>query len=95
MKIAAVNDNVVVARHETAAMAGSLLLPEQVQRKSTIGTVISVGPGVLLQSGEYAPWVVKSGDLIVFPAHAGTEIPVGTGTICYIKQSDIIGILTE
>lgn len=72
------DDYVICERCQSDDAKLKLALPENLRKPSNRGVVLAVGPGRLLQTGEYAPLGVAVGDTVVF-AHflkddAGMEI---------------------
>lgn len=72
------DDYVICERCESDDAKLKLALPENMRKPSNRGVVLAVGPGRLLQTGEYAPLALRPGDVVVF-AHflkedAGMEI---------------------
>ena len=68
MKINPLDDRVVVRTNEAEeTTAGGIVLPDAAQEKPQRGTVLAVGPGRLLDSGERATVSVEVGDEIWVP----------------------------
>lgn len=57
------DDYVICERCEST---DSVLVPEHLRRPSNKGRVVAVGPGRLLQNGDYAPLAMAVGDIVVF-----------------------------
>jgi chaperonin GroES len=91
MKLNPLDDRVVVepsAAEETTA--GGIVLPDAAQEKPQRGTVIAVGPGKLLDSGERCPLSVGVGDQVLFGKYGGTEIEVEGKDVKILRESDIL-----
>jgi chaperonin GroES len=91
MKLNPLDDRVVVqpsAAEETTA--GGIVLPDAAQEKPQRGTVVAVGPGKLLDSGERCPLSVSVGDLVLFGKYGGTEIEVDGNDVKILRESDIL-----
>lgn len=91
MKLNPLDDRVVVepsAAEETTA--GGIVLPDAAQEKPQRGTVIAVGPGKLLDSGERCPLSVGVGDQVLFGKYGGTEIEVDGTEVKILRESDIL-----
>ena len=77
MKINPLDDRVVVRPNEAEeTTAGGIVLPDAAKEKQQRGTVLAVGPGRLLDSGERSPISVKIGDQVLFGKYGGTEIEI-------------------
>ena len=63
------------------------------KEKQQRGTVIAVGPGRLLESGERSPVSVKVGDQVLFGKYGGTEIEVDGQDVKILRESDILAKL--
>jgi len=69
--------NVVVCRDETADVTkGGILLPDGSKELPRRGTVMAVGFGTQLESGEVAPVRLEVGAVIYFGQFAGTEFEI-------------------
>lgn len=85
------DDRIVVeplSAEETTA--GGIVLPDAAQEKPQRGTVVAVGPGKLLESGERGELSVTVGDEVIFGKYGGTEIEVDGGEVKILRESDIL-----
>jgi chaperonin GroES len=91
IKIRPLDDRVVVeplAAEEVTA--GGILLPDSAKEKPQRGTVIAVGPGKLLESGQRGELSVAVGDEVIFGKYGGTEIEVNGNEVKILRESDIL-----
>jgi chaperonin GroES len=58
-------------------------------------TVVSVGPGLLLDNGERAPVNVKKGDTVVYGKYAGTEIEIKNTKHVIMRESELLGVMAK
>lgn len=94
MKINPLDDRVVVRPHEAEERtAGGIVLPDAAKEKQQRGTVIAVGPGRLLDSGERSAISVGVGDQVLFGKYGGTEIEVDGEEVKILRESDILAKL--
>ena len=85
------DDRVVIepmAAEETTA--GGIVLPDAAQEKPQRGTVVAVGPGKLLDSGERGELSVAVGDEVIYGKYGGTEIEVDGRDVKILRESDIL-----
>jgi chaperonin GroES len=75
--------------------ASGLFLPEAAKERPMQGTVVAVGPGLLLDNGERAPVHVKKGDTVVYGKYAGTEIEIKSTKHVIVRESELLGILAK
>ena len=95
MKIKPLYDKVLIKREEAVQKtAGGIIIPDTSKEKPSIGTVISVGDGARDDAGKILPMLLKEGDKVLFSKWGGTEVP-GDDTLVILKESDILGIITE
>ncbi len=88
------HDRVLVKRvEETAAMHGSLFIPDSAQEKSHEGRVIAVGTGTVTEAGTIVPLGVKAGDRILFGKYSGSEVTLDGEEYLVMKEEDVLGIL--
>ncbi len=91
ISIRPLDDRVVVepmAAEETTA--GGIVLPDAAQEKPQRGTVVAVGPGRLLESGERGELSVGVGDEVIYGKYGGTEIEVEGQDVKILRASDIL-----
>jgi len=91
MKLNPLDDRVVVetlSAEETTA--GGIVLPDAAQEKPQRGSVVAVGPGRLLESGERAAVGVVVGDEVLFGKFGGTDIEVDGREVKILRESDIL-----
>ncbi|QDT95783.1 co-chaperone GroES [Gimesia aquarii] len=70
--------------------AGGIVLPDTAQEKPQSGTVVAVGPGRLLESGERCPVAVEIGDEVLYGKYGGTDIEVSGKEVKILRESDIL-----
>lgn len=91
MELNPLDDRIVIepnVAEETTA--GGIVLPDTAQEKPQSGTVIAVGPGRLLESGERCPVAVEVGDEVLYGKYGGTEIEVSGKEVKILRESDIL-----
>jgi chaperonin GroES len=59
------------------------------------GEVIAVGPGARNEAGQLVPLDVTAGDKILFGKWSGTEVKLDGEELLIMKESDIMGIITD
>ena len=59
------------------------------------GEVIAVGSGTLREDGKITPLDVKVGDKVLFAKWAGTEVKVHNQEMIIMKESDILGVISN
>lgn len=94
VSIRPLGDKVLVKRLEAESKtAGGIVLPDSAKEKPKKGTVMSVGEGRLLDSGNRKPLQVKKGDKVLFTSYAGTELRVDGDEVLIMDESDILAVL--
>jgi len=89
-------DRVLVRRIEGEDKTkGGLIIPDSAKEKPSEGEVVSVGEGARKDSGELIEMGVKAGDRILFGKWSGTEITLDGEELLIMKESDILGIVTD
>ncbi|NOZ75807.1 MAG: co-chaperone GroES [FCB group bacterium] len=73
--------------------SGGIILPDTVQEKPQLGTVIAVGPGKVSDSGTLIKMTVKKGDKILFGKYSGSEVTVDGNDYMIMRESDILATL--
>ena len=93
-KITPLGDRVVLKRVEAEAKtAGGIILPDTAKEKPREGTVIAIGAGRHLKSGERAPMSVKVKDRVLFSSYAGTEVNIDGEEFIVLSEDEILAIV--
>ncbi|MBX3097361.1 MAG: co-chaperone GroES [Fimbriimonadaceae bacterium] len=96
MTLKPLHDRIVVeAAAKEEVSSGGIILPDSAQEKPLKGTVIAVGPGKRLDSGQIASVDVSVGDTILYGKYAGTEVTVGGKDYLIIRTEDVLAVLME
>jgi len=89
-----VGDRVVVkaAAQEKATKSG-IVIPDTAREKPQKGTVVAVGSGRVLGSGNRATLDVREGDCVLFARYGGTEVKLEGETFLVLNEQDILAII--
>ena len=91
LNIRPLDDRVVVEPIEAeATTAGGIVLPDSAKEKPQRGTVVAVGPGRLLDSGERGELSVTVGDEVIYGKYGGTDIEINGNEVKILRESDIL-----
>jgi chaperonin GroES len=91
LKVRPLEDRVVVEPKEAEERtAGGIVLPDTAKEKPQRGTVVSVGPGKLLDSGERGTLSVVVGDEVIYGKYSGTEIELDGKDLKIVREADIL-----
>lgn len=96
MAIQPLHDRIVVeAAAKEERTAGGIILPDNAQEKPQRGSVIAVGPGKRLDSGQLSAMDVKVGNTVLYGKYSGTEVTVGGKDYIILRAEDVLGVLSE
>jgi chaperonin GroES len=96
MKFRPLHDRVVVKRIQAEEKsAGGIIIPDTAKEKPQQGEVIAVGPGGRDETGKLIPPDVQVGDRVLFGKWSGTEVKLDGVEYLIMKESDIMGVLTD
>jgi len=96
MKFRPLHDRVVVKRIDAEEKtAGGIIIPDTAKEKPSQGEVIAAGPGGRDESGKLIPIDLQVGDRVLFGKWSGTEVKIDGQELQIMKESDIMGVLTE
>jgi chaperonin GroES len=96
MKFRPLHDRVVLKRIEAEAKSsGGIIIPDTAQEKPQQGEVVAVGPGGRDEAGKLIPIDLKAGDRVLFGKWSGTEVKIDGVEYLIMKESDVMGVLTE
>jgi chaperonin GroES len=91
LKLRPLDDRVVVEPMEAEERtAGGIVLPDTAKEKPQRGTVVSIGPGKLLDSGERGTLSVAIGDEVIYGKYSGTDIEIDGRDVKILRESDIL-----
>ena len=91
LKLRPLDDRVVVEPMEAEERtAGGIVLPDSAKEKPQRGTIISVGPGKLLDSGERGTLSVTVGDEVIYGKYSGNDIKIDSKEYKILRESDIL-----
>lgn len=90
------HDRVLVRRTESdEKTAGGLIIPDSAKEKPAEGVVVACGAGARDEDGDRIQMDVAEGDAILFGKWSGTEVTVDGEELLIMKESDILGIITD
>jgi len=93
-KVRPLGDKILLKRFEAETKTKSgIVLPETAKEKPKRGTVIAVGDGKMLDSGERAKFQVKKGDDVIFASYAGTEIKVDGEELLVLSEDEVLAVI--
>lgn len=85
------DDRVVVEPQEAEERtAGGIVLPDTAKERPQRGTIISVGPGKLLDNGSRGTLSVAVGDMVIYGKYSGTDIEVAGKDVKILREGDIL-----
>jgi chaperonin GroES len=94
MAIQPLHDRIVVeAAAKEERSAGGIILPDNAQEKPQRGTVLAVGPGKRLDSGQLSAMDVKAGDTVLYGKYGGTEVTVGGKDFIILRAEDVLAVI--
>ena len=68
-------------------------LDDQSAELTEVGTVLSVGPGRILDDGKREPMDVAVGQKVLFQKYAGTEFKLDDEELLILSQKDVLAII--
>ena len=96
MKFRPLHDRVVVERIEAEGKTASgIIIPDNAKEKPSEGEIIAVGPGGRDEAGRVIPIDLQVGDRVLFGKWSGTEVKIDGAELLIMKESDIMGVVTE
>jgi chaperonin GroES len=88
-------NRLVIQPKKAQASRGGILLPESAQQKPKEGTVIAIGPGLLLENGQRQAMSVKVGDEVMYASYSGHEIEFENQEVMILSENDVLGVFTN
>ena len=94
INIQPLGDRIVLEREDSQeTTAGGIVLPESAKDKPARGTILSVGPGRLLDDGSRGALQVQVGDRVLFSSYAGEGFKVGDEELLLMREDDILAVI--
>ena len=91
MKLKPMADNVLLKQYEAAETTVSgIILATAAKEKPAIYEIVSVGPGT-----KDVTMTVKPGDRCVVGKHVGTDVTIDKEEYKFVKQDDILAVVTD
>ena len=91
MKLKPMADNVLLKAHEAQeSTASGILLATSNKEKPAMYEVVSVGPGT-----KDVTMTVKVGDKVVVGKFTGSEVTIDKVDYKFVKQDDILAVVTD
>jgi chaperonin GroES len=91
IKLRPLDDRVVVEPQEAEERtAGGIVLPDTAKEKPQRGTIVSTGPGRLLDNGNRGKLSVDVGDVVIYGKYSGADIEVGGKDVKILRETDIL-----
>ncbi|KAL5201307.1 hypothetical protein ABZP36_035661 [Zizania latifolia] len=89
------NDRILIKVAEAEEKtAGGLLLTQANKEKPSVGTVIAVGSGPLIEDGSRKPLSVTPGNTVMYSKYAGSEFKGEDGGYIVLRVSDVMAVLS-
>jgi chaperonin GroES len=96
MSFKPLHDRIAVKPHkEQEKTLGGIIIPDTAKEKPVQGTVVAVGSGARDQNGSIVPLEIKIGDVVMYGKWGGTEVKIEGDDLIIMKESDVIGIITN
>ena len=96
MNVRPLYDRLLVTRvKEEETTKGGIIIPDSAKEKPIEGTVLAVGSGKVLDSGNVRPLDVKKGDRVLFGKYSGTEIKIDGSECLILREDEVLGIIEK
>ena len=90
------SDRILVKRDEEEERTiGGIVIPDSVKEKPVRGTVVAIGNGKRLKSGQIQALSLKVGDKIYFGKYSGTEIKLGSKEYLIMREDDVLALIKD
>ena len=91
MKLKPMADNILLKQHEAAETTVSgIILATANKEKPAIYEVVAVGPGT-----KDVTMTIAVGDRVVVSKHVGTDISLDKVDYKFVKQDDVLAVVTD
>jgi len=84
----------VLVDPQIKAKVGSIIVPDDAQKKGTSGVVVKVGKGKRTDFGYFRECTLAVGQRVIFPRHAKShDVTVGEKRYYMIREEDILAVV--
>jgi len=91
IKVRPLDDRVVILPAASEEVtAGGIVLPDSAKEKPQRGTVVAVGSGRLLESGDRASLSIEVGDIVIYGKFGGMDMEVNGEDVKILRESEIL-----
>ena len=91
MKLKPMADNILLKAYEAQETSiGGIILATATKEKPAIYDVVSVGPGT-----KDVEMLIKAGDRVVVSKFVGTDITLDKVDYKFVKQDDVLAVVTD
>jgi chaperonin GroES len=96
VKFRPLHDRIALRRIESETKtSGGIIIPDTAAEKPQQGEVIAVGAGARGEDGRIVPLELKPKDKVLFGKWSGTEVKIDGQEVLIMKESDVMGVLTQ
>jgi chaperonin GroES len=74
---------------------GGIIIPDVAKERPARGTVIAVGPGMLMKNGERWPMPVVPGEKVFYSKYAGQDVKLDDVWYRVLRDDDLYAVLEE
>jgi chaperonin GroES len=71
------------------------VLPDSAKEKPQRGSVLAVGPGKLLDSGQRGKLSVAIGDEVIYGKYAGSDVEIDGREVKILRETDILAKIVK
>jgi len=75
---------------EEKTTAGGIVIPDSAKERPSLGKVVAVGKGRMLENGQRAEVVVKPGMKVLYGKFSGSEFKYGGAEYLILREDDIM-----
>jgi chaperonin GroES len=94
MNIRPLHDRVIIKRmEEERTSPGGIVIPDSATEKPSMGEVMAVGNGKVMDNGDVRAMDVKVGDKVLFGQYAGTTVKHEGEEYLVMREEDVIAVI--
>ena len=95
MKLRAVQDKIIIKQTEVEEVSSGGIIIAGRTEKPLKGTVIAVGPGLHLDTGELIKPTTEVGNTVLFGKQSGEEIEFEDEKFIVLREREIVAIIDD
>ena len=91
-----IGDKIIIKPLDPDEMtSGGVILPDIAQEGSSVGAVVGVGPGAILNNGDRSKMQCRKGDTVYYPKFGAHALELENEDYVVMREADLFAIISN